>query len=416
MRIISPLFFLLALALLFPRPIFAAPRATWWQVQSVDTMKYSRDLAREKLHDPAFTGLIDSQVRDIASTGATHVAIATPYDDEFLPVLRLWVTAARKYRLGVWFRGNFSGWEGWFEYPKISRDQHLAMTENFILSHPDLFRDGDIFSPCPECENGGPGDPRHNGDVTGFREFLIRLYRISSSAFTTIGKKVAANYFSLNGDVARLVMDRPTTAALDGIVVVDHYVADPQKLVSDLVSLADSSGGQVVLGEFGVPIPGIHGVMSQSQQAKWLDELLTRLIDKPQVVGLNYWTNTGSSTALWTTGGSPRPAVDTLTRYYSPPLRSVTVLNFVGRPVTAAVADFKGRKFFSNSAGTISIPIIFSDSSGIVISAPGYFDHGLQATNSAEPLTIYLVKSHENLLFKLLKLIYSLRRDIVIGQ
>src|SRR3990167_5091604 len=225
MRIISTLFFLLALALLFPRPIFAAPRATWWQVQSVDTMKYSRDLAREKLHDPAFTGLIDSQVRDIDSTGAIHVAIATPYDDEFLPVLKLWVTAARKYRLGVWFRGNFSGWEGWFEYPKISRDQHLAMTENFILSHPDLFRDGDIFSPCPECENGGPGDPRHNGDV------------------------------------ARLVMDRPTTAALDGIVVVDHYVADPQKLVSDLVSLADSSGGQVVLGEFGVPIPGIHGVM-----------------------------------------------------------------------------------------------------------------------------------------------------------
>ena len=30
---------------------------------------------------------------------------------------------------------------------------------------------------CNECENGGPGDPRHNGDVVGHRKFLIKEYK-----------------------------------------------------------------------------------------------------------------------------------------------------------------------------------------------------------------------------------------------
>ena len=149
------------------------PKRTW-EIKSIDTMKYSRDAAGAKLNDPTFDQTIEIQIKNIADLGATHVALGTPYDEKFIPYLSRWVAAARRNNLKVWFRGNFSGWEGWFEYPKISRDQHLAMTENFILSHPDLFRDGDIFSPCPECENGGPGDPRHNGDVTGFSGVFSR--------------------------------------------------------------------------------------------------------------------------------------------------------------------------------------------------------------------------------------------------
>src|SRR3989304_760988 len=73
----------------------AEEKARIWPVQAIDTMKYSRDLAREKLNDPSFDAVIDEQVRIIAETGATHVAIATPYDEEFLPFLTRWVSAAR---------------------------------------------------------------------------------------------------------------------------------------------------------------------------------------------------------------------------------------------------------------------------------------------------------------------------------
>ena len=288
----------------------------FWQVASIDTMKYSRDVAREKLRDPSFDSVIERQIKDIAETYATHVAIATPYDDEFLPFLKRWVGAARKYKLKVWFRGNWSGWEKWFGYSSIDRKTHIEKTVKFISQNPDLFVDGDVFGACNECENGGPGDPRHNGDALGHREFLIEEYNATRNAFEKIGKKVASNYSSMNGDVASLIMDKETTKALGGIVVVDHYVASPDQLIIDIKALAKKSGGKIVLGEFGVPIPDIHGKMSDQEQSEWLENVLQKLFNMSEVIGMNYWTNVGSSTALWDSNGNPRSAVEVIRKYY----------------------------------------------------------------------------------------------------
>lgn len=286
------------------------------KITSIDTMKYSRDIAREKLNDILFDGVIDKQVADIAATGATHVSIGTPYDDEFLPFLKRWVAAARKYKLKVWFRGNLSGWEKWFNYPAINRDEHTAGIVRFIGANSDLFEDGDIFVTCNECENGGPGDPRFNGDVAGHRKFLIKEYEETKKAFEQIGKKVAANFNSMNGDVARLIMDRQTTKALGGIVVVDHYVRLPQVLANDLKNLADRSGGEIVLGEFGAPIPDIHGNMTDQEQADWVNEAMARIFQIPEVIAVNYWVNLGGSTSIWTESGEKTPAVDVVTLHY----------------------------------------------------------------------------------------------------
>src|SRR3989344_7973075 len=70
-----------------------------WPIQAIDTMKFSRDRAREKLNDPSFDAVIDEQIRIIAETGATHVSIGTPYNEEFVPFLTRWVSAARRYNL-----------------------------------------------------------------------------------------------------------------------------------------------------------------------------------------------------------------------------------------------------------------------------------------------------------------------------
>src|SRR3989344_4870027 len=144
--LITLIFFIL---LVLPNNISA--KETYWEIQSIDTMKYSRDLAREKLQDRSFLVTIDSQVKKIAETGATHVAIGTPYDEEFIPYLKAWVDSARRYNLKVWFRGNFSGWEEWFNYPKIGRAEHLLKLASFISKNPHLFGDGDLFTTCPEC-------------------------------------------------------------------------------------------------------------------------------------------------------------------------------------------------------------------------------------------------------------------------
>lgn len=303
---------------------------TFWEFQSIDTMKYSRDKAREKAADLSYDAEIQDQIKRIKETGATHVAIGTPYDEEFIPYMKRWVTAARNNGLKVWFRGNLSGWEGWFEYPPINRDTHTEKIRDFILNNPDLFEDGDVFSSCPECENGGPGDPRQNGDVTSYRAFLISEYNVVKQAFADSNKDVKANYFSMNGDVARLVMDKPTTQALDGIVTVDHYVESVDQLIKDLNEYERLSGGKIILGEWGAPIPDIHGKMSEEEQAAWIDNALLRMINETNIAGLNYWTHQGSSTALWNDDSTPRQAVITLTTYYNP------------RRISGEIKDTKG--------------------------------------------------------------------------
>lgn len=292
-----------------PRPL--------WSVRSVDTMKYSRDLAREKRTDTSFDAVIEEQVKNIAGTGASHIAIATPYDEEFVPYLARWVNMARKYKLHVWFRGNFSGWEKWFDHERITRVEHLDLTAKFIVDNPTLFEDGDIFTPCPECENGGPGDPRMTGDVIGHRQFLIDSTRVGKDAFAAIGKNVAVGYHSMNYDVAMAVMDKPTTEAVGGIVAIDHYVRSSEKMVKDIEILKEQSGGQIFLGEFGAPIPDLNGKMTEDQQADWLRQTLDLLIANKSVVGLNYWVGVGGSTELWNGAGVPRRGVEVLTSYYT---------------------------------------------------------------------------------------------------
>jgi hypothetical protein len=286
-------------------------------VRSIDTAKYSRDLAGQMLGDQSFERTITKQVQDISKTGANYIAIETPYDEQFLPFLRIWVKAVRGEKLNVWFRGNFSGWEGWYDYPKIDRATHLQKMHQFILNNPDLFADGDIFTPCPECENGGPGDPRTTGDIKGFRDFMYQEYLESQINFGKLGKKVLTNYNSMNYDVAALVMDKDTTQKFGGIVTIDHYVKNPLDLSRDVDKLAKQTGGKIVLGEFGAPIPDINGQMTIKQQAEWINQALKELAQNKNILGLNYWTSFGGSTALWDGPDQPRLAVSIIQEFYN---------------------------------------------------------------------------------------------------
>ncbi len=290
--------------------------STHWQLQSIDTMKQSRDKAREYPTNIELRNSIDPQISNIAKMGATHVAIGTPYDQEFLPVMKLWVESARKHNLKVFFRGNFSGWEKWFGYKKITREDHMQKTKKFIEDNPNLFEDGDIFSSCPECENGEKLNRSNAVQINDYKTFLIKEYKQTKSSFKKIGKNVASNYYSMNGDMAFLMMDKKTTAAFDGIVVIDHYVLSTDRLERDIKALAEKSGGKIVLGEFGVPIPNIHGNMSQAEQKQWIDDALKRVSSIPEVHGINYWVNIGGSTALFTDNNQPKQAAAVLSDFF----------------------------------------------------------------------------------------------------
>lgn len=342
-------------------PTSSALSASWWDVQAIDTMKYSRDLSREKLDDTSFAIEIAKQMHRISETGATHVGIATPYDDEFLPILRKWVTAARAEGLHIWFRGNWSGWEGWFGYPKITREEHLQKTKAFLEDNKNLFEDGDIFSACPECENGGPGDPRSTGDIVGYRKFIISEYRVIQAAFKMMDKDVTSNWQSMNADVARVVMDKETTSAMGGLIVIDHYVQDPKQIAKDIAQIALQSGGMVALGEFGAPIPDLHGFMSEEEQADWIDSALQELSASPAFAGISYWTNMLGSTKLWNDDGSPRAVVGVLKKYYTPKTITGTITGVLRRAVKGAkLTSTEGVKTVTDGRGFFVMPYLKS--------------------------------------------------------
>lgn len=347
---------------------------TWWSIQSIDTMKFSRDLARAESKNPRFEETIEKEMKNIAATGANYVAIGTPYDDEFTPFLTLWVKSARKYNLHVWFRGNLSGWEQWFGYKSIDRGEHTKKIQEFIFKHSDLFADGDIFSSCPECENGGPGDPRMTGDVIGHRAFLINEYEVTKDAFITIGKDVKSNFFSMNGDVMQLIMDPKTTRALNGIIVVDHYVDTPEKLAKDIDTYAKVSGGKVMLGEFGVPIPDIHGKMTETSQAAWITKALSLLSQDPNVVGVNYWVGSGGTTGIWDKDGKARIAVTELSKYFKPYILTGTIINELHRPVGGAKVQYGEKSATTNVNGVFTIPYVSTSGSNLRVTLSGYKD------------------------------------------
>lgn len=385
--------------------LWSKSKFKFWNFQSIDTMKYSRDLSKEKLNDPDFDKVIEMQIKNIADTGATHVALATPYDSEFLPILRRWILYARKYNLEIWFRGNWSGWERWFGYPSIDEKTHIEKTKNFILSNPDIFENGDIFTACPECENGGRGDPRTVGHVQEYRKFLIDEYKVNKNSFSKIGKNVKSNYNSMNADVARLVMDKQTTKALDGIVVIDHYVGSGDQLVSDIESIARSSGGKVVLGEFGAPIPDINGNLNEEQQYEWIKDAFSKLVKLKELDGINYWTSVGGSTQLWDDSGKGRKALQALTNIYNPRKTTGIVQDLLGDPVVFARLTNKETSVTTSFRGEFEIPYIYDDES-ITISANGYKDKSIQAVNGQK--VIVLENINKDILFNIRKYLKQL--------
>ncbi len=404
---------IIALFLFFVRlgtlntPRAETANAPWWTVQSIDTMKYSRDMAAVKLNDSSFDTTINQQVAEIAGTGANYVAIATPYDEQFVPFLKRWVTAARKYGLKVWFRGNFSGWEKWFDYQPIDRSKHLELMRAFITNHSDLFSDGDIFTPCPECENGGPGDPRLTGDVVGFRLFLISEHRAADAAFAAIGKKVSTDYASMNRDVANLVMDKATTRAMGGIVGIDHYVETPEKLLSDIRGLAAQSGGKIFLGEFGVPIPDINGDMTGADQANWIKQALQLLVSEKEVVGVNYWVGTGGSTELWLDDGTALPAVAIIRSFFSSPFIHGTVVNDFDQPIANAEVFTLKKSVRSDSIGNFSLPVLSTDAV-FMVRSDLYADRTIRIENNLQNVKIIMQNSFNNPLKSILAFIKNL--------
>lgn len=337
----------------------AAPKSMW-EIQSVDTMKTSRDKARVKLNDLSYDSSINNQLAAVKSLGANYVALGTPYDDEFLPYLKRWVRIARQHKLKVWFRGNFSRWEGWFDYPKdMSPEEHLKATATFIENNPDLFEEGDIFDPCPECENAEHWPQPEANEA--FNRYLEKQEEVSQAAFSKISKKVKSNVFSIIGGRAREVLTSETTeAVLDRVVTIDHYIKDPKNMGEYVDYFARKLGARTLVGEWGAPIPDVNGEMSQAEQAQYVEEILIELYKrKASVYGMNYYVLNEGTTAIINDDGTLREAAGVIKKYYSPAVITGTVKDTIGNPLEGVIITTEDgySQTLSDKSGQYVLPV-----------------------------------------------------------
>ena len=381
------IFALYVLSSMFNGNVHASDRL--FEVQSVDTMKYSRDAAR----NPDVTDQIPLLVDKVAEIHPSHIAISTPYDEEFYPVLATWVGEARKHGLNVWFRGNFSAWEGWFGYDRFKDpNEHNDKTYVFITKHPELFKEGDIFTPAPEPENGGFGDPRQGEEIKKkFFEFLPASYANCMNAFAAISRTVSCGYFSTNGDVAKMI-PKYVLEQSGGVQVIDHYVKTPEELIRDIEELYAQNHLPIVLGEYGAPIPDIHGDLSDWEQDRLIRANLKELAKHRDIVkGINYWTAFGGSTKIFDDKFKPKSAVNTLREYFDPIKTTGQVVDEWDNPISGAMVGIQDIDMVVSDTQGIYSFVSTKDFNNATVVKEGYFSSQFR-TPSRDKQNIHSLK------------------------
>ena len=161
---------------------------------------------------------------------------------------------------------------------------------------------------------------------------MVSSYSNCQQAFAAIKKNVGCGFYSTNGDVAKDILNKQTVQNIGDLVVVDHYVKTAAQLGSDLQNLHNEFGTNVFLGEFGAPIPDIHGNLTESQQAELIGQMFSQLYQENNfITGVNYWVLAFGSTSLLNQDGSPREVYQIVKNYYDPGKLPALFLMMQGR-------------------------------------------------------------------------------------
>jgi hypothetical protein len=289
---------------------------------SVDAMKLTKDVVRSQPSQADINSIVEA----LAQTQAKYIAISVPLDpssDYPAPkpaplsaesFTAEWANAIHEHGLKVLWRGTWSGLEGLYDFPKrvganrfpagnaatAATDNNatwLGKTYAYIVSHPDFFRDGDIWAPLPERTEGifQDGDsflPYDGGIQANYAFFFNDLKTVSNDAFAEIGKKVitgwTANNFSEvdSGWIFRSVFNNA------GLTVVDYYgdgAHSPEQMDAALRSIYAKTGHQVFLMEWS---DYWDGSLPLGDRQAYLDSMYSeflKLANDGVLMGFNYW-------------------------------------------------------------------------------------------------------------------------------
>lgn len=310
-----------------------------WIVTSADFMKMTQDTVA----NPPAVYLVDIYVSQAKALGATHISISVPYDHPTINVnnqTAVWVNAARKYGLNVWFRKSWCSDEGWYGVAKNTSNDRINDTKNWVAANSDFFIDGDIFTPKPEPQNMGvigmnSGNNARFQSVAAFNSWLRGMMSTVSAEFVALNKKVQVGYWGFDGFVVcgynnpdwqgKSFLEPATVAACGNILAVDHYPELVGKPMTDFMSVFKKvwPGVKYVQGEWGAV--GSTDITTQ------INTTMGTLANDPNVVGFNYWTMVGggSESLLNADGSKIEPGFDAVKGYFTsnPTPNGVTDIN-----------------------------------------------------------------------------------------
>lgn len=278
------------------KKIISTPKVQGWTIQSVDAMKDTKDA----VCSPRSLDWINKWLDKAIELGANYVAISTPYDDpscgSSVNYTNTWVQAIRSHGLHVWHRHMPLAFEGIYNTTK-TKASFLDMISSYIISHPNFFASGDIFTPIPEPQNGGihgvtscPQGICEFDSAKDFNSWLRDAMTISCKAFQAIGKNgVKVGYFGFDGFVAwgdnnpdwHGILEDATVSQM-GNITIDHYPEVVGETMDQGLTALQNKYPRIpiVIGEWGTITGGdtVSQVLSDMTAAK-----------NHHVIGFNYW-------------------------------------------------------------------------------------------------------------------------------
>jgi|GEM_PF-1031087 len=308
---------------------------TNWTAKSIDSQVMS------KYWQITDANQIRSLVRADKLLGAKQIAVSTNFD--YYDALKVWADVIHSEGLNIWFRGHWNDWDSWEKEEiknGISGDEYIARTKQFIISHPELFRAGDVFTMCVESENAAWWSGIDNGPFRGWvdwNNFTRRQVTEANDAFARIGLggKVTTNWINMNGWVAWNALEQSTADTL-GQITLDHIIdwTDDIDTYSNALfsgkTFAD--GGRfygydeyyakwnkpMMAGEWGYST--YNQDIDPQQQKSLAQRIFDEFSKRSWFVGLNYWIDVGHASRLFDTENLldyvRRPIADVVDNYF----------------------------------------------------------------------------------------------------
>lgn len=318
-----------------------------WSIQSVDQMKYSKDV----ICSPPSDTFLDNAVTATKDTGANTIAIATPYNNVTCSgtstdpdvLAGRWISRARTNGLRVWHRHagtQFEGIYGQSKHRSPDGARHLQNIATWIHENASLIQNGDIFTPEAEPQNGGISGVTYCGssgtcqfaNKADFNEWLRTAQLVTKLALKAEGFNIATTWGDPNGvfvgaygfdgfivwgndnpdHVGTSKLETATVAAMDNVIAIDHYNS-AQSMATDLDEAHTMfPSANYVIGEWGAIASS-----SDSTALTATQDAFTAFAARSWIIGVNYWhLGPGTNEGLLRSDFTKRPHYYTVQDYY----------------------------------------------------------------------------------------------------